>query len=292
MTTQADWLKWCIDLACLPSERAFWSGARKIIPGAKLTFARLDDSITMEGLGYTKYKLTRLNEQYFVEDAVKTAMMLHTKNVERKKYASSAFHCYGHLLKATFENRSKRGSVMGPCIQSVVLTLRPHLKSTSIDIFYRTTEAFKKLPADFVWLRESILPMVPGRDQYPISSWNFHFVNVTIHPMYFATAIPHLPDPIATLELLRDRDPAFWQWAGKWIARYIVGGAASRSIEKFAQAQRSAMAANELILASGEGPRLMQYLSDNRASFVPQRTRFDVEAIEEAFDEALIRWKS
>jgi hypothetical protein len=283
-TLEQAWSNWTVDLAC-DTRDCFWSGARKIFQNKQFV-TKLDSSLSIENIGYTKYKLTRLHDQYFVKDSFDVAMMLHERNIKRRKYASSAFHCYGHLLKATDQNRSKRGSVMGPCLQSVVVTLRPHERRTSVDVFYRTTEAFKKLPADFIWLRDYVLPHIPGQDQYPVVDVRFHFVNVTIHPMYIATILPLVPDAIATLELIRDRDRAMWAWSGKWMARYLIGGAAARSIEKFSQAQRTAMAAVTLL----EGPigdAVVRYLCDNRKDFMPSRTNF--EGLNEAFDAALER---
>lgn len=286
------WLNWCIDLACV-QEGHFWSGARKIIPNRVLRVDSLRRFCTIDELGYTKYKLTRLHDQYFVKDAVDVAMMLHRENAKRKKYASSAFHCYGHLLKATFENRSKRGSVMGPCLQSVVMTLMPHEKRTRVDVFWRTTEAFKKLPADFIWLRDYVIPLIPAQDQYPVHGFNFHFVNVTIHPMYFATVVPLLPDAIATLELLRHRDPAFWQWVGKWMVRYVIGGPAGRSIEKFAQAQRTAMASVEALDRHVDtGVRVVDYLCQHKQAFTPKNTRFDRDAMLNAYESAQLFWRN
>lgn len=286
------WLDWCIGLAC-QKEGAFWSGARKILPHQTLQVPTLNGFFGVEDLGYTKYKLTRLHDQYYVEEAVDVALMLHRENVRRRKYASAAFHCYGHLLKATFENRSKRGSVMGPCLQSVVLTLRPHEKRTTVDVFYRTTEAFKKLPADFIWLRDYVLPRIPGQDEFPIVGFTFHFVNVTIHPMYFATAVPLLPDPVATLELIKDRDPQMHTWIGKWLVRYVIGGPAGRSIEKFAQAQRTAMASVDLLNRSVDtGSRVVDYLCRHKQEFTPKNTRFDRDAMLNAYEEAQRFWRA
>ena len=286
------WANWCIDLA-YQTQGVFWSGARKIIPDQTLRVPSIHKFHSIEDLGYTKYKLTRLHDQYFVEEAFDVAMMLHTENVKRRKYASSAFHCYGHLLKATFENRSKRGSVMGPCLQSVVVTLLPHEKRTKIDVFWRTTEAFKKLPADFIWLRDYVLPRIPGQEEFPIHGFTFRFVNVTIHPMYFATAVPLLPDPVATLELIKDRDPQMWMWIGKWMVRYVIGGPAGRSIEKFAQAQRTAQASVDILNRSVDtGSRIVEYLCRYKQEFTPKNTRFDRDAMLNAYEEAQRFWKA
>lgn len=286
MTILQEWVTWSINAVCAPTDH-FWSGARMIVSDKVFSPTRLDDSISMEDIGFTEYKLTRLHGQYFVDDSVETAMMLHQRNVDRRKYASAAFHCYGHLLKSDPDKKSKRASVMGPCIQSVVMTVKPHKNLTECTVVYRTTEVFKKFPADLVWLRERVAPLIPGQDRYPLQ-WRFQFINATLHPMYFPAVLPYLPSPTATFEKIRHLNPTFWEWSGKWLARYLIGGAAGRSIEKFAQAQRTAKATIELIPFDKQ-KELVHYLAAHRESFSPKRTRFDSEELSKAFDDALRR---
>jgi hypothetical protein len=284
MTMCQDWINWTLDMSCSQKDM-FWSGARKVLNNRQFKTDTLDDSIRLEKLGYSQFKITRLQTQYFHQASFDAACYLHENNVRRKKYASASFHCYNHLLKSTYETRSSAGSVFGPCIQSVVLTLRPHERRTAVDIFYRTTEAFKKFPADLIWMHRNVLHKVPGQDQYPILGVTFHFVNVTIHPMYVATILPFLPDGIATLELMRNRDIHMWQQSGQWLSRYIIGGAARRSIESFAQSMRTARAAQEQM--KGElGERMIDYLFKHREHFKAKRSRFDPVAIEQAFLDA------
>lgn len=287
MNMKEKWLDYCVDMACSQKDM-FWTGGRKVFNNRVLKFDSLDDSLEVQQLGYTNNKITRLQSQYFVKDQIDTAIYLHGHNIRRKKYASASFSTYGHLLKASYENRSSAGSVMGPCIQSVVLTLRPHERRTMVDIFYRTTELQKKFPADLVWLRRNVFPLIPGQDEYPLNGFNFHVVNITAHSMYVATILPMLPDGIATLELIRDKDPIYWRHTGVWLTRYIIGGACSRGLESFAQSKRTADSARALMAGPLEY-RVVKYLYKHRAAFAPRRTRFDQSELDASYQAALER---
>lgn len=288
MTLRSDWANWCTSLACTPSGDYFWSGSRIILSNKVWEVPRLDESLKVGHVGYTDYKISRLNTQYFVPDAVEVAMMLHDLNVKKRRYASSSFHCYGHLLKIDPEKKSKHGSLMGPCIQSVVITCKPSKNRTEVDVFYRTTEVFKKFPGDLIWLRDCILPLIPGQAQYPVALWRFHFVNVTCHPMYISAMLPNLPNPVATMNLLRDRNTPFYQECGRWLCRYLVGGAVRKSIAKFAQAQRTADTAVEafdadpLIKAS-----MLGHLYANRRLYFGNRSSFSDDDVVAAFKETM-----
>src|SRR3546814_7634192 len=93
---------------------------------------------------------------------------------------------------------------MGPCIQAVTITQVKGGKNGQyfIDCFYRTTELLKKFPADLVFIRDVLLK------DFDFSGMEFlgmrcHFANITVHPQYFVTLIPHLDDPIAELEKIK-----------------------------------------------------------------------------------------
>lgn len=131
--------------------------------------------------------------------------------------------------------KNKRASVMGPCIQSVVLTWmkKGHVE---VDIFYRTTELLKKFPADLVFIRDELLH---DFDLRGLKKVNFHFANVTVHPMYYVTIIPHLGnDVFKELDALKKSDRRMFDWVIKWTARYLCPEHL-RGIQKFAQAMRT-----------------------------------------------------
>lgn len=215
----------------------FYTGARKIIRPLRLTFTSLDASLTLGDAGYTKSKLTALTKHYLHLESQRTAVKLWNKRREQAKYGSVGFSTYNHLVKGggIDAKRSKRASVFGPCIQSVVITWidKQHY---SVDVFYRTTELLKKFPADLVLIRDVLLAPFNFKGM-KLSQLDCHFANVTIHSMYFATIIPHLKDPCVVLNAIKKEDKFWWQWVVKWTARYVCPEY-HRGIAKFSQALR------------------------------------------------------
>ena len=78
-----------------------------------------------------------------------------------------------------------------------------------IDVFYRTTELLKKFPADLVFIRDVLLEGF-NFDGMKFEGMNCHFANITVHPAYFSTIIPHLDDPITELEKIKKKDLYFY----------------------------------------------------------------------------------
>lgn len=251
-----EWLGHCRRLSVTPAD--FYHGARKIIRGPTATFTDFSKDLSIADAGFTASKLTMLRRLYLHEESIAAAKFLWDLRVSKRKYGSVSFHTYNHYIKSNPDKKSKRASVMGPCIQSVVLTyLSDHV--TEIDIFYRTTEFFKKFPADLVFIRDELLPRFDFK-KAPLKLVKFHFANLTMHPMYFVTTVPLVQSPTHELELMRVKDKYFWQWVVKWSARYICPEH-SRGIQKFSQALR----VQKDVLSRIDKPtltRLRQYLRD------------------------------
>lgn len=246
------WVDFSLDMAERKAD--FYSGARKIIRGRSHTFHGLGPTLLMKDCGFTKSKTSMLTRNYLNEESRTAAIGLWERRLGQGKYGSIGFSCYNHYVKggghrsmfAEMHDKRKaeaagevykigRASVMGPCIQGVTLTLMPK-GGTALDIFYRTTELFKKFPADLVFLRDVLLP--PFKlERAPVTTLTCHFANITCHPMYFVTLIPSIADPVAALEVLRKKDPYFFNWIVKWTSRYLVPKH-FRGIDKFAQAMR------------------------------------------------------
>lgn len=182
------------------------------------------------------------------------ALQLWQRRLSQGKYGSVGFSTFNHLTKGKIDGGAKRASVMGPCIQAVNLTLVKKGQA-EIDVFYRTTEILKKFPADLVFLRDVLL--APFDTEF--SRINFHFANLTLHPMYWITAVPMMKDPIATMEMIKARDPHFYKWLIKWTARYLCDEY-GRGIDKFSQACRVRDMALELI---PKKKKLQKYLRKN-----------------------------
>lgn len=268
------WLKVCADAAQKPAD--FYSGNRKIHRNVMFKFKANDiaHDLDMADCGFTKAKMRSLVKGYVHEEARNVAVGLWAGRVERAKYGSVGFHCFNHMVKGAATDSyweringtrpgAKRASVMGPCIQSVAITLIDK-RTASVDLFYRTTEIFKKFPADLVFIRDELLKPFDF-SQAKLSELTFHFANVTAHPMYYVTLLPDMHDPIGALENLRKSDKFFWTWVVKWTARYLCDEH-MRGIEKFAQAMRTRADAHRR-LNPRMLKRLQKYLRDNHPGF-------------------------
>lgn len=255
--------EWVDHVIKLSSRKAnLYSGCRKIIRGKSLIFHDLwdkKDPLVLEDAGYTKSKLSHLIRLYLHEESREKALFLWNLRRQKTSYGSVSFHCYNHLLKNDAVKKSKRASVMGPCIQSVVIT-QWKKNEYSVDAFYRTTEILKKFPADLVFIRDVLLQ---GFDFEGMEFLGLtcHFANITVHPQYFVTVIPQLEDPIAELEKIKKKDKYFFDWIIKWSARYLCEEH-YRGIAKFAQALRVKVDADKRIKGK-QRKKLIQYLRDN-----------------------------
>lgn len=258
-----EWVKNVLKLARLEAD--FYSGCRKIISPRTIIFHDLwdkEDPLTLADAGYTGAKLSHLKRLYVHQESIDAALMLWKLRRSKTSYGSVGFTCYNHFVKNDAVKKSKRASVMGPCLQSVVITQVKGGKNGKyfIDVFYRTTELLKKFPADLVFIRDVLL------GDFDFEGMEFlglrcHFANVTVHPQYFVTIIPHLDDPIGELERIKRRDKYFYDWIIKWSARYLCEEH-FRGIAKFAQALRVKMDADKRIKGKRR-KELTQYLRDN-----------------------------
>lgn len=262
MTSLLDqWVNHSIALSHRPA--LFYSGARKILRPVRIKFTTFDDSLALADAGYTKAKMRMLEKNYIHEESLDVAAQLWERRLAQAKYGSVGFTCYNHFVKGggIEAKRSKRASVFGPCIQSVTLTWIAR-ENVGIDVFYRTTEFFKKFPADLVFIRDEFLSQFDLPKDYTI---HFHFANVTMHPMYAVTIMPHLDDPVEMLEDLRTKDPYFWKWVVKWTGRYLCDEFA-HGIKKFSQALRVAKDAEDR-LSPEQFKELQQYIRDEHPGF-------------------------
>jgi hypothetical protein len=193
---RSQWLEHCLDLAGRRSE--LWRGNQKILRNQRITLT-LDDSLTLDDIGYTDRKAGMLEGLYVHQESHDAA--LDQWRERKKKFTSVPFHCFNHLTKA-----AGKGGTQGPCLLSVVVTDTG--REVVASVHYRSIEVFKKFPADLIFLRDTLLrPFEVNGDV------TFHIANVTVHPLYFPTLLPLLHDPVATLRDLKQRDERFWRFA-------------------------------------------------------------------------------
>jgi hypothetical protein len=255
------WVDYCLSLARTKAD--LYSGCRKIIRNDHwhISGEEFNGDLVMADCGFTKSKMSMLIRNYVHQESINVALKLWNERLAKGKYGSVGFTCYNHFVKGNIKGASPRGSKMGPCIQAVTLTLLDSKGKTSVDVFYRTTEMFKKFPADLVFIRDVLLPPFKIKN---LEGVNFHFANITCHPMYYVTLIPHLRDWRSHLERLK-RDKYFFDWVVKWTARYLVKEY-FHGIEKFAQAMRVRHDALERI-PKDQIKLLQRYLKENHPGY-------------------------
>lgn len=233
-------MRQCLSYAATSAD--FYTGCRKILVNRTFSITDFSDDLTIGDAGFTNMKLSILKRLYYDDDHTKAVAALWKRRLDQDKYGSVGLSTYHHITKADPTKGSKRASVMGPCLLGVTFTLLKHGEVT-VDAFYRTTELFKKFPADLVFLRDVVMPHFPMAS---LKRVNFHFANVTCHPMYFVTVIPSIVASHADgskhnlfieLDKLKAIDRRFFDWTVKWTARYVCDEY-MRGIAKFAQAMR------------------------------------------------------
>jgi hypothetical protein len=217
---KSEWLHHCLRLAARPSKE--WPHERKILRNERMTF-ELDDSLHLADVNYTDLKMKALIRLYVHTESRDAA--LERWNERRKgKYTSVGLHTCNHLSKI-----SGRVGTQGPCMLSLVVTdTGPEMDA---HIAYRSTEFFKKFPADLVFVRDVLL------QSFGVTVVTFHFANVTVHPLYFPILFPLLDDPVAELRTLREKDERFWRVVVREATDLLCGGKRNAN---FMQAQRVA----------------------------------------------------
>lgn len=259
MSLKREWVRHCLDVSMEKAD--LYSGCRKILRNRTLSFYTLDDGLTLEDAGYTKSKMTHLTRGYLHPESKEVALRLWDRRRGQDKYGSVGLTTYNHFMKNDEFKKSKRASVMGPCIQALTVTLIKR-DVYAIDCFYRTTELFKKFPADLVFIRDVLLKDFKFEGMR-MEEMNCHFANITAHPMYFADVIPSMGTAraITFLEKVKDRDKYFFDWIVKWTARYICPEH-HRGIAKFEQAKRVHMHINES-MDKADVKELAQYVREH-----------------------------
>lgn len=253
------WIKLCEYLSGIPAD--FYASCRKILRNESVSFpySRWKSDLSLEDIGYTTNKLNRLIKDYKHIESHSKAVELWGHFTERGSYSSASFTTYNHLVKAGATSPSEKVETRGPCLQAVVLTLTPvgrGERKTSIDVFYRTTEFFKKFPADLLLIKHLLEPF--DFSTAPIESINMHFAGITLHPMYSIVPAALSKDPVDFFESIKNSDIRFFRECVSWNHKYLV---TSRGITKFSQAIATQTKALESLKKNGN-MHLIDYIKD------------------------------
>lgn len=251
------WIKLCKKLSATPAD--FYASCRKILRNESVCFQadQWRKDLTLEDIGYTNNKLNRLIKDYRHPESHNKAIELWNHFIKRGSYSSASFTTYNHLVKAGATSPSESVETRGPCLQSIVVSLLPYKRGerkASIDVFYRTTEFFKKFPADLLLIDGLLQPF--DFSNTPIESIQMHFAGVTCHPMYVIVPAALADDPLEFFEDIKKGDRRFYRECVSWSHKYLVS---SRGIMKFEQAkvvQRKALAS----LKKSDNLHLIEYI--------------------------------
>lgn len=247
-----EWIKFTQSL--LKTEDHFHVSGKRISRNAGFSMsikALMGTDLDLDMLGFSKRKISMLTQYYFNEESVEVALVQLAHRRKTGTYGSACLTCYNHLSK-------KERPMHGPCIQSVVFTYLPGGR-VDVDIFYRTTEAFKKFAADLLWLRDVLLPPFNLDKAGKVT---FHFANATYHPMYWCVSAPYLDDAVAELKQIKKTDEKIWKGIIRWTNRFVL---LEDNLLKFKQGYRVAKHLHRL-MPKAEMKELAKYITMNYKS--------------------------
>lgn len=263
------WLNNCLQIAKTPAD--FYSGSRKILKDVILEFP-WPCTLTYADAGYSvKMKEHQLARNYLDQESIDAASQLWDMYRQRPKYRSVTFSTVRSLIK---DHKGPRGSKMGACILGVILTMNNRGNEVEITFCYRTSELFKKFPADLVYFSDLITKNF-NLDGMKVTKLKCYFANLTAHPAYFVILLPHLKDPIKSMDKLKEVDKYFFDWAVKWSSRYLIDKYGN-GIQKFSQALQVQKYARTQI--TGEKyQQITEYLEANHPGYTRSRFNHDEE---------------
>lgn len=179
------------------SSRKLFRNLAMIVPGHYL--AADERSVTLKTTGYSAAKVKQLNWHYLNQPTIDRCKHDVLDKLDGNKVGSGTFDFRGNVKKHVKADYCLVGSV--------VTVVKGQLE---FDIFYRSTEYTKRFLGDLLFFKEVILPQF---DMAPIRQVQFHFTNLTWHPMFAMFLLSGLEDWREQLEDCRKpkNDPLAWQ---------------------------------------------------------------------------------
>jgi len=195
------WIDFC--WSCAREPVLTCAGTRNIIRNVQWR-TQLPQDLQLTDVGYKPNgsKISQLKKYYKNEES--TIKALEDWEVIREKGN------YNSVGITTHAHQKKGFTKQGFCIQAYTITQIN--KQQEVDIFYRTTEVVKKFAADLVFFRDEIIPIFELDN--PVV--NFHFANVTIHPMHMIQLAPLDKGFFENLDEMKTIDFRFYRSVIKW----------------------------------------------------------------------------
>lgn len=209
-----EWIELCKNTLMEKPDHYF--DFRKVFRNKLVVFPRkMLDDLSLDDLGHAKAKLSYLSRNYINSEAFEAAQEQWHRIVERQAYGSAGFHTYNHLRKASMNTHRRGIVVQGPCIQSVVLTKLGD--DTIIDVFFRSTDPFRRLPADMIFIRDVLLPPFKVK---PIDI-RAHIVNLATNPWHIPVVLNNIPEPVKFMREVKKADPVAWKQIAFCMSRVL-----------------------------------------------------------------------
>lgn len=186
------------------------SGVRKIasdmafeIPGDQLT-----TDLDYTDICYTAAKGRQLMRNYWNQDEVDAAV---AKLLSRKGKDHSS-------VSIQLRGREKDSRSQGYCMQNLVITVTPN--TSSVDIYYRSTELVQKFLADLIFFAQVLPPIFKELGIEP-EVIRFKFANVYLSAVFMPIFLRYEEDPHGFFKHLQKHDPKFFRTCGLATRRFF-----------------------------------------------------------------------
>lgn len=197
------------------------SGVRKIVQGVmwKTTGEvwQGPDPFTFKDLSYSgkDNKVNQLERIYYNDENVQAARSKLKERTDDDRAQTS--------VSIVMRGEDKDPRSQGHCIQTIVLShaiLSGSREITTLDVFYRSTEAIKKFLADVLFLKKVVFPRIMEGLPWP-TEIRFYFSNVYLSALFMPIYLRYSVDKLAMFDLLREYDPRFFRTAMSAVGRFF-----------------------------------------------------------------------
>jgi len=196
------------------------SGVRKIVQGVEWITDGEDwtgpDNFSFKDLSYSgkDNKLNQLERIYLNPGRVKEARAKLRQRLDDDRAQTSV----GIYMKGDEKDPRSQGH----CIQNIVVThaFIPGGEVTSVDIFYRSTEAIKKFLADVLFLKKLVLPQILDGFPWP-RVIRFYFANIYLSALFMPIYFRYAEPPMKIFSILEEKDPRFFRTAVSACGRFF-----------------------------------------------------------------------
>lgn len=158
------------------------SGTSKVYYNQHFRLSPLDDSLSLDLMGYRDAKIKQLHRNYYNPGSNEKAITDYYKKVSKGNLGSVGVSCHG---------KEKKGTEQGFCLLGYTLVNKG--ENTSLSICYRTTELVKKFYADLCFFQSFFIPQFKeALAKSPIDEVNIYCSSLSMNFLYLPLAIPHM----------------------------------------------------------------------------------------------------